>query len=339
MTDAPETGYQVLARKYRPATFVDLIGQEAMVRTLRNAFAADRIAQAFVLTGIRGTGKTTTARIIAKGLNCIGPDGTGGPTTDPCGQCEHCLAIMEGRHVDVMEMDAASNTGVQNIRDAIIDSVSYRAASARYKVFIIDEAHMLTKEAFNALLKTLEEPPRNATFILATTEPQKFPATIVSRCQRLAIPTPKRDIAVAWLRAQGGEADWDLLLDVAGGAPLQALALHREDFAAQATRLADDIRQLESGHASPVTVAQRWGGHDAPLLTQWLYRLLAGAIRARAAAAPATARDAPLQTGGKPLTMQALQQRLADVEELRRMGSKAIRMDIQYAALLQRWYA
>ncbi|MEC7300566.1 MAG: DNA polymerase III subunit gamma/tau, partial [Pseudomonadota bacterium] len=181
MSDA-KPAYQVLARKYRPETFADLVGQEAMVRTLRNAFAADRIAQAFVMTGIRGTGKTTTARIIAKGMNCIGPDGNGGPTTDPCGQCEHCVAIMEGRHVDVMEMDAASNTSVNDIRE-IIDSVHYRAASARYKIYIIDEVHMLTSEAFNALLKTLEEPPRHVKFIFATTEPQKIPVTILSRCQ------------------------------------------------------------------------------------------------------------------------------------------------------------
>ena len=150
-----DTEYQVLARKYRPATFADLIGQDPMVRTLRNAFAADRIAQAFILTGIRGTGKTTTARIVAKGLNCVGPDGTGGPTTDPCGVCEPCVAISEGRHVDVLEMDAASNTGVGDMRE-IIDSVHYRAASARYKIYIIDEVHMLSNSAFNALLKTLE---------------------------------------------------------------------------------------------------------------------------------------------------------------------------------------
>ena len=158
MSDDRNPAYQVLARKYRPETFADLVGQDAMVRTLKNAFKADRIAQAFILTGIRGTGKTTTARIIAKGLNCIGPDGDGTPTTDPCGQCEHCIAISEGRHVDVMEMDAASHTGVQNIRDAIIETVSYRAASARYKVFVIDEVHMLSTSAFNALLQTLEEP-------------------------------------------------------------------------------------------------------------------------------------------------------------------------------------
>lgn len=181
MSDAP--AYQVLARKYRPQTFADLIGQEAMVRTLKNAFAADRIAHAFVMTGVRGVGKTTTARIIAKGLNCVGPDGSGGPTTEPCGICEPCRAIAEGRHVDVMEMDAASRTGVGDIRE-IIDSVHYRAASARYKIYIIDEVHMLSTSAFNALLKTLEEPPAHVKFIFATTEIRKVPVTVLSRCQR-----------------------------------------------------------------------------------------------------------------------------------------------------------
>ena len=183
-TDRGEVaGYRVLARKYRPQTFADLIGQEAMVRTLRNAFAADRIAHAFVLTGVRGVGKTTTARIIAKGLNCIGADGTGGPTIEPCGVCEPCRAIAEGRHVDVLEMDAASRTGVGDIRE-IIDSVAYRAASARYKVYIIDEVHMLSTSAFNALLKTLEEPPAHVKFLFATTEIRKVPVTVLSRCQR-----------------------------------------------------------------------------------------------------------------------------------------------------------
>ena len=181
MTDSP--AYQVLARKYRPETFADLVGQDAIVRTLKNAFEADRIAQAFIMTGIRGTGKTTTARIIAKGMNCIGLDGQGGPTTEPCGQCEHCTAIMEGRHVDVLEMDAASRTGVNDIRE-IIDSVRYRAASARYKIYIIDEVHMLSTSAFNALLKTLEEPPEHVKFIFATTEIRKVPVTVLSRCQR-----------------------------------------------------------------------------------------------------------------------------------------------------------
>ena len=202
--EAAPGAYQVLARKYRPATFADLIGQDAMVRTLKNAFEADRIAQAFMLTGIRGTGKTTTARIIAKGLNCIGPDGTGGPTTDPCGVCQNCVAIAEGRHVDVMEMDAASNTGVQNIRDAIIETVSYRAAQARYKIFIIDEVHMLSTSAFNALLKTLEEPPAHVKFLFATTEIRKVPVTVLSRCQRFDLRRIEPEVMIAHLQKVAG---------------------------------------------------------------------------------------------------------------------------------------
>ena len=198
-----DTAYQVLARKYRPQTFADLIGQEAMVRTLKNAFAADRIAHAFVMTGVRGVGKTTTARIIAKGLNCIGPDGTGGPTTEPCGQCEPCRAIAEGRHVDVMEMDAASRTGVGDIRE-IIDSVHYRAASARYKIYIIDEVHMLSTSAFNALLKTLEEPPAHVKFIFATTEIRKVPVTVLSRCQRFDLKRIEPEVMMAHLARVAG---------------------------------------------------------------------------------------------------------------------------------------
>ena len=197
MTDAP--AYQVLARKYRPETFADLVGQDTMVQTLRNAFEAERIAQAFVITGIRGTGKTTTARIIAKGMNCIGLDGTSGPTIDPCGQCEHCTSIMEGRHVDVMEMDAASRTGVADIRE-IIDSVAYRAASARYKIYIIDEVHMLSTNAFNALLKTLEEPPAHVKFIFATTEIRKVPVTVLSRCQRFDLRRIEPEVMIALLQ-------------------------------------------------------------------------------------------------------------------------------------------
>ena len=195
--------YQVLARKYRPETFADLIGQEAMVRTLKNAFEAQRIHHAFVMTGIRGTGKTTTARIIAKGLNCIGPDGTGGPTTEPCGTCEHCRAIVEGRHVDVLEMDAASRTGVDDIRE-IIASVAYRAASARYKIYIIDEVHMLSNNAFNALLKTLEEPPPHVKFIFATTEIRKVPVTVLSRCQRFDLRRIEPEVMIAHLQRIAG---------------------------------------------------------------------------------------------------------------------------------------
>ncbi len=175
--------YRVLARKYRPDTFSLLIGQEAMVRTLTNAIQTGRLAHAFILTGIRGVGKTTTARIIARALNCIGPDGGGGPTPTPCGECEHCRAIAEDRHVDVLEMDAASRTGVDDIRE-LIDGVRYRPTSARFKVYIIDEVHMLSRNAFNALLKTLEEPPEHVKFIFATTEIRKVPVTVLSRCQR-----------------------------------------------------------------------------------------------------------------------------------------------------------
>jgi len=196
MSDPVAPAYRVLARKYRPETFADLVGQEAMVRTLKNAFAADRIAHAFMMTGIRGTGKTTTARIIAKGLNCIGPDGNGGPTTEPCGKCDPCRAIAEGRHVDVMEMDAASRTGVNDMRE-VIDSVHYRAASARYKIYIIDEVHMLSTAAFNALLKTLEEPPAHVKFIFATTEIRKVPVTVLSRCQRFDLKRIEPEVMMA----------------------------------------------------------------------------------------------------------------------------------------------
>ncbi|MBA4009609.1 MAG: DNA polymerase III subunit gamma/tau [Erythrobacter sp.] len=175
--------YRVLARKYRPQTFSELIGQEAMVRTLANAIARDRLAHAFLMTGVRGVGKTSTARLIAKALNCVGPDGQGGPTIDPCGVCEPCTAIAEGRHIDVIEMDAASNTGVDDVRE-IIEQVRYAAVSARYKIYIIDEVHMLSRNAFNALLKTLEEPPPHVKFLFATTEVDKLPVTVLSRTQR-----------------------------------------------------------------------------------------------------------------------------------------------------------
>ncbi len=175
--------HQVLARKYRPADFAGLIGQDVLVRTLANAIRMDRLAHAYLLTGVRGVGKTTTARIIARALNCIGATGDGGPTPEPCGVCEHCLAISEDRHVDVIEMDAASRTGVDDVRE-LIESVRYRPVSARYKVYIIDEVHMLSKQAFNALLKTLEEPPPRVKFVFATTEARKLPVTVLSRCQR-----------------------------------------------------------------------------------------------------------------------------------------------------------
>jgi DNA polymerase III subunit gamma/tau len=178
-----DAAYRVLARKYRPQTFRELIGQDAMVTTLGNAIRRGRLAHAFLLTGVRGVGKTSTARLIAKALNCIGPDGHGGPTVDPCGVCEPCVAIAEGRHIDVIEMDAASHTGIDDVRE-IIEAVRYAAVSARFKIYIIDEVHMLSKNAFNGLLKTLEEPPPHVKFLFATTEVNKVPVTVLSRCQR-----------------------------------------------------------------------------------------------------------------------------------------------------------
>ncbi|WP_394647719.1 DNA polymerase III subunit gamma/tau [uncultured Sphingomonas sp.] len=213
--------YRVLARKYRPQTFGALIGQDAMVQTLGNAIKRDRIAHAFLLTGVRGVGKTSTARLIAKALNCIGPDGQGGPTIDPCGVCEPCRAIAEGRHIDVIEMDAASHTGIDDVRE-IIEASRYAAVSARYKIYIIDEVHMLSKAAFNGLLKTLEEPPAHVKFLFATTEVNKVPVTVLSRCQRFdlrRIPAPS--LAEHFARvvaAEGAEAEPEALALIARAA-------------------------------------------------------------------------------------------------------------------------
>jgi DNA polymerase III subunit gamma/tau len=206
--------YRVLARKYRPQTFDELIGQDAMVKTLANAIERGRLAHAFLLTGVRGVGKTSTARLIAKALNCIGPDGQGGPTITPCNVCEQCRAIAEGRHIDVIEMDAASHTGVDDIRE-IVDAVRYASVNARYKIYIIDEVHMLSKNAFNALLKTLEEPPEHVKFLFATTEVNKVPVTVLSRTQRFdlrRIPAEKLAAHFAEVsKAEGVEVESEAL--------------------------------------------------------------------------------------------------------------------------------
>ena len=256
MSETPTQGYQVLARKYRPETFADLVGQEAMVRTLRNAFEADRIAQAFVMTGIRGTGKTTTARIIAKGMNCIGADGRGGPTIEPCGTCEHCVAIMEGRHVDVLEMDAASRTGVDDIRE-IIESVQYRAASARYKIYIIDEVHMLSTNAFNALLKTLEEPPEHVKFIFATTEIRKVPVTVLSRCQRFDLRRIEPDVMIALLKKIAAAEQAEIAADA-----LALITRAAEGSARDATSLLDQAISHGAGETSAEQVRAMLGLAD-----------------------------------------------------------------------------
>jgi len=251
----PSQPYRVLARKYRPQTFAELIGQEPMVRTLANAIERDRLAHAFLMTGVRGVGKTSTARLIAKALNCIGPDGQGGPTIDPCGVCEPCRAIAEGRHIDVIEMDAASNTGVDDVRE-IIEQVRYSAVSARYKIYIIDEVHMLSRNAFNALLKTLEEPPAHVKFLFATTEVEKLPVTVLSRTQRFdlrRIPTGLLTEHFANVcRMEGVEAEHEALRIIAAaaegsvrdGLSILDQAIAHADMETDGTVLAARIREM-----------------------------------------------------------------------------------------------
>ena len=243
----PGNAYRVLARKYRPSTFAELIGQDAMVRTLANAISTGRIAHAFILTGVRGVGKTTTARIIARALNCVGPDGKGGPTVEPCGVCEPCRAIAEDRHVDVLEMDAASRTKVEEMRE-LLDGVRYKPVTARFKIYIIDEVHMLSGHSFNALLKTLEEPPPDVKFVFATTEIHKVPVTVLSRCQRFSLRRVPADILAAHyakiVAAEKVEADNGavaLIARAADGSVRDGLSLLDQTISLSAGKITEDI--------------------------------------------------------------------------------------------------
>jgi DNA polymerase-3 subunit gamma/tau len=270
--------YRVLARKYRPQSFDALIGQDAMVRTLGNAIKRDRLAHAFLLTGVRGVGKTSTARLIAKALNCIGPDGKGGPTIEPCGECEPCRAIAEGRHIDVVEMDAASHTGVDDVRE-IIEAVRYAAVSARYKVYIIDEVHMLSKNAFNALLKTLEEPPAHVKFLFATTEVNKVPVTVLSRCQRFDL----RRIPAEALAAHFGEVARTEGVEIEPEA-LALIARAAEGSARDGLSILDQAIAHGAGGVTASQVRDMLGLSDRGAIRKLLGLLLAGDARGALAA-------------------------------------------------------
>ncbi len=262
--------YRVLARKYRPRNFEELIGQDAMVQTIANAIERGRIAHAFLLTGVRGVGKTSTARLIAKALNCIGPDGKGGPTIHPCGVCEPCVAIAEGRHIDVIEMDAASHTGVDDVRE-IIEAVRYASVSARFKIYIIDEVHMLSKNAFNALLKTLEEPPSHVKFLFATTEVEKVPVTVLSRCQRFDL----RRIASDQLAAHFAKVAEAEAVDVEPEA-LSVIARAAEGSARDGLSLLDQAIAHGEGRVTAVQVRAMLGLADRGRIRRLLETILAG---------------------------------------------------------------
>jgi DNA polymerase III subunit gamma/tau len=269
------TSYRVLARKYRPTGFDDLIGQEVMVRTLRNAFTLNRIAHAFMLTGVRGVGKTTTARIIARALNCIGPDGKGGPTATPCGVCANCVGILADRHPDVVEMDAATRNKVDDARE-IIEAVRYKPMQARTKVFILDEVHMLTNQAFNALLKTLEEPPPHITFIFATTEIRKVPITVLSRCQRFDLRRISA-VELGGLFARVAAAESVTIAPAA----IELIARAADGSARDGLSLLDQaIARMDGAEVTATEVADMLGLADRAMVFDLMDALMAGDVKA-----------------------------------------------------------
>ena len=283
-----EGNYTVLARKYRSQDFESLIGQDVLVKTLTTAIKTGRIAHAYIFTGIRGTGKTSTARILAKALNCLSSDG---PTATPCGKCENCRAIAAGQHIDVMEIDAASHTGVDNMRE-ILDAAQYRPTNGRYKVYIIDEVHMLSSSAFNALLKTLEEPPAHVIFILATTEIRKVPVTILSRCQRfdlVRVPVDTLKKHFAWIAEQEqvelSDAANELLARAADGSVRDGLSL------------LDQAIAQTGGHVDETAVMDMLKRADRGVVVDFMQTVLSGNV------ASAIAKADEIYTNGADLTM------------------------------------
>ena len=283
-----DSNYTVLARKYRSQDFQSLIGQDVLVKTLTTAINTGRIAHAYIFTGIRGTGKTSTARILAKALNCLSSDG---PTATPCGVCENCRAIAAGQHIDVMEIDAASHTGVDNMRD-ILDAAQYRPTNGRYKVYIIDEVHMLSTSAFNALLKTLEEPPAHVIFILATTEIRKVPVTILSRCQRfdlVRVPLETLKKHFAWIADQEK-------IELSDGAN-ELLARAADGSVRDGLSLLDQAIAQTGGHGDEKSVLYMLKRTDRGVVVDFMETLLSGDVAA------ALARADDIYTNGADFAM------------------------------------